>query len=97
MSRCEKEVSFWCLESRDHFAKVQPSIFWTTEQGLKLFGMFCGSLRIFHAGLRFGIKCLFGAILRSGRSTVGRCTGPKWFKMVKTSILVKMALFRTGF
>ena len=32
--------------------------------------------------------------LRSGRS---RCAGPKWSKMVKMTILVKMTLFRTGF
>ena len=37
------------------------------------------------------------AKLRSRRSTVGKCTGPKWSKMVKTTILVKMTLFRTGF
>ena len=35
--------------------------------------------------------------LRSGRGTVGRCTGPKWPKRVQTTILVKMTLFRTGF
>ena len=31
-----------------------------------------------------------------GRGTVGKCTGPKWSKMVQTSILVKKTLFRTG-
>ena len=35
--------------------------------------------------------------LGSRRSTVGKCTGPKWSKMVRTTILVKMTLFRTGF
>ena len=34
--------------------------------------------------------------LRSGCGTVGRCTGPKWTKIVQTTILVKMTLFRTG-
>ena len=37
------------------------------------------------------------AKLGSGRSTVRKCTGPKWSKMVLTTILVKMPLFRTGF
>ena len=32
-----------------------------------------------------------------GRGTVGKCTGPKWPKMVQTTILVKMTLFRTRF
>ena len=36
-------------------------------------------------------------IIRIGRSNVGKCTGPKWSKMVQTTILVKMTLFRTGF
>ena len=36
-------------------------------------------------------------ILGSGRSTVGKSTGPKWSKMVQMTILVKMTLFRTGF
>ena len=36
-------------------------------------------------------------LLGSGRGTVGKCTGPKWSKMVQTTILVKMTLFRTGF
>ena len=31
-----------------------------------------------------------GEPLRSGRGTVGKCTGPKWPKMVKTTILVKI-------
>ena len=35
--------------------------------------------------------------VRSGRGTVGRNAGPKWSKMVRTTILVKMTLFRTGF
>ena len=35
--------------------------------------------------------------LRRRRSTVEKCTGPKWSKMVKTTILAKMTLFRTGF
>ena len=35
--------------------------------------------------------------IRSGRGTAGRCAGPKWPKMVKMTILVKMSLFRTGF
>ena len=35
--------------------------------------------------------------LGRGRGTVGKCTGPKWSKMVQTTILVKMTLFRTGF
>ena len=44
----------------------------------------------------------FGGVLTSlkigrGRGTVGKCAGPKWSKMVKTTILVKMTLFRTGF
>ena len=33
----------------------------------------------------------------NGRGTVGKCAGPKWSKMVQTTILVKMAVFRTGF
>ena len=36
------------------------------------------------------------SILGRGRSTVGKCTGPKWSEMVQTTILVKMPLFRTG-
>ena len=40
---------------------------------------------------------LLNAFLGSGRGTVGKCTGPKWSKMVQTTILVKMPLFRTGF
>ena len=32
-------------------------------------------------------------LLRSRRSTVEKRTGPKWSKMVKTTILAKMALF----
>ena len=35
--------------------------------------------------------------LRSGCSAAGRCTGTKWPQMVTTTILVKIALFRTGF
>ena len=38
-----------------------------------------------------------GPFLGSGRDTVGKCTGPKWSKMVQTTILVKMTLFQTGF
>ena len=38
-----------------------------------------------------------GAKLGSGRGTVGKCAGQKWSKMVQTTILVKMTLFRTGF
>ena len=37
------------------------------------------------------------ASLGNGRGTVGKCTGPKWSRMVQTTILVKMTLFRTGF
>ena len=36
-------------------------------------------------------------LVGGGRGTVGKRAGPKWPKMVKTTILVKMTLFRTGF
>ena len=42
-------------------------------------------------------ECLGIFKLGNGRGTVGKCTGPKWTKMVQTTILVKMTLFRTGF
>ena len=38
-----------------------------------------------------------GIVLGSGRGTVGKCAGPKRSKMVQTTILVKMTLFRAGF
>ena len=42
-------------------------------------------------------QCDHSINLGGGRGTVGKCTGPKWPKMVQTTILVEMALFRTGF
>ena len=59
-----------------------------THQGPLLFGGKFSISRKFQARLKF---------LRSGRGTVGKCTGPKWSTMVKTTILVKMNLFQTGF
>ena len=48
--------------------------------------------------VKTNLSCLVsGSHLRSRRSTVGKCTGPKWSKMVKTTIWVKMTFFRTGF
>ena len=35
--------------------------------------------------------------LGNGRGAVGKCTGPKWSKMVQTTILDQMTLFRPGF
>ena len=35
--------------------------------------------------------------LGSGCGTAGKSTGQKWTKMVQTTILVKVTLFRTGF
>ena len=32
------------------------------------------------------------ALIRGGRNTVGKCTGPKWPKIVKTTILVKILI-----
>ena len=49
--------------------------------------------------LRLGSVCPLKRALTigSGCGTVGKCTGPKWSKMVRTTILVKMTLFRTDF
>ena len=44
-------------------------------------------------GLGFLAHFWFKALnLGSGRDTVGKCTGPKWSKMVQTTILVKIIL-----
>ena len=47
------------------------------------------------------VTCQFettrSARIGRGRGAVGKCTGPKWSKVVQRTILVKMTLFRTGF